>query len=64
MLVGPIWGGFVTQGSGWGAMGWSLAVLASVGAAVAALLVGGWVGRKGERGTGDGSDGRKEEGGV
>lgn len=45
MLVGPIWGGFVTQGSGWGTMGWSLAILALVGAGVAALMVGGWAGR-------------------
>lgn len=45
MLVGPIWGGFVTQGSGWGTTGWTLAVLALVGAGVAALLIGGWVGR-------------------
>ncbi|KAM0804406.1 major facilitator superfamily domain-containing protein [Usnea florida] len=47
MLVGPIWGGFVTQRSGWATMGWSLAVLSLVGAGVAALLIGGWVGRKG-----------------
>lgn len=46
MLVGPIWGGFVTLRSGWGTMGWTLAVLALVGAGVAALLIGGWVGRK------------------
>lgn len=45
MLVGPIWGGFVTQGSGWGTMGWSLAISAFVAAGVAALQVGGWVGR-------------------
>ncbi|CAF9934449.1 MAG: hypothetical protein ALECFALPRED_005951 [Alectoria fallacina] len=51
MLVGPIWGGFVTQRSGWATMGWTLAILALVGAGVAALLIGGWVGRKGESGT-------------
>lgn len=67
MLVGPIWGGFVTQGSGWGTMGWTLAVLALVGAGVAALLIGGWVGRKAGMETEvgeDGGDGRKEEGEV
>lgn len=54
LLIGPIWGGFVVQGSGWGAMGWTLAVLALVGAMVAALLVGGWVGgKKGPREVGE-----------
>lgn len=64
MLVGPIWGGFVTQGSGWGTMGWTLAILALVGAAVAALLIGGWVGKKNgieAEAVENGSDGRKEE---
>lgn len=65
MLVGPIWGGFVTQRSGWATMGWSLAVLSLAGAGVAALLIGGWVGRKGgtaaeAEAVGDGTDGRKE----
>ncbi|KAF6237389.1 hypothetical protein HO173_004279 [Letharia columbiana] len=67
MLVGPIWGGFVTQGSGWKTMGWTLAVLALVGAGVAALLVGGWVGRKSAmevEAVDIGSDGPKEEGEV
>ena len=68
MLVGPIWGEFVTRGGGWGTVGWSLAGLAAVGAGVAALMVGGWVGRLGAReGRGvveDVGDGRKQEGEV
>ncbi len=68
MLVGPIWGGFVAQGDGWATMGWSLAVLALVGAAVAALMIGGWVGRGRGRGcevvAESIGDGRKQEGEV
>lgn len=48
MLIGPIWGGFVTQGKGWGTMCWSLAVLSIAGAVVAELWVGGWVGKSGK----------------
>ena len=48
MLVGPIWGGFVTQGKGWGTMCWTLAVLSIVGAVVAQLWIGGWVGKSGK----------------
>ncbi len=59
MLVGPLWAGFVVQTSGWGTMGWTLGVLALVAAVVAALQVGGWVGRKGER-----SQGPEREGEV
>lgn len=50
MLIGPIWGGFVTLKAGWGTMCWSLAVLSLAGAVVAGLFTGGWVGGKGEEG--------------
>ena len=43
MLVGPIWGGFVTQGKGWGTLCWTLALLSISGAVVAELWVGGWI---------------------
>ncbi|KAL1630561.1 hypothetical protein SLS56_004835 [Neofusicoccum ribis] len=52
-LVGPIWAGYVRDGAGWGAMGWSLGLLAGVTAVPAALWTGGWVGGKGGRGAGD-----------
>lgn len=48
MLIGPIWGGFVTQGKGWSTMCWTLAVLSISGAVVAELWVGGWVGKSGK----------------
>ena len=48
MLVGPIWGGFVTQGKGWGTTCWTLAVLSIAGAVVAQLWIGGWVGKSGK----------------
>ena len=48
MLIGPIWGGFITQRSGWGTMCWTLAVLSVVGAVVAELWIGGWVGKSGK----------------
>lgn len=48
MLVGPLWGGLVVQGTGWGTMCWTLAVLGIVGAVVAELWVGGWVGKSGK----------------
>jgi len=47
MLIGPIWGGFVTLKKGWGTMCWTLAVLSIAGAVVAELWVGGWVGKSG-----------------
>lgn len=48
MLIGPIWGGFVTQGKGWSTMCWTLAILSIAGAVVAELWVGGWVGKSGK----------------
>lgn len=53
MLIGPIWGGFVSLRAGWGTMCWSLAVLSLVGGMVSGLFTGGWVGGKGEK-EGDG----------
>lgn len=49
MLIGPIWGGFVTLKAGWGTMCWSLAVLSVAGAVVSGLWTGGWVGEDGEK---------------
>lgn len=46
MLVGPIWGGFVTQNAGWAVMCWSLAVLSVGGASISFLFGGGWIGGK------------------
>ena len=46
MLVGPIWGGFVSLRAGWGTMCWSLAVLSVSGVVVSALWTGGWVGAR------------------
>ena len=43
MLIGPIWGGFVTQEKGWATLCWTLAVLSIAGAVVAELWVGGWI---------------------
>ncbi|KAF9636219.1 Major facilitator superfamily [Lasiodiplodia theobromae] len=42
-LVGPIWAGYVKQHAGWGAMGWSLGLLAALSAVPAVLWTGGWV---------------------
>lgn len=42
-LVGPIWGGMVRERAGWGAVGWSLAILCGCTAVPAFLWVGGWV---------------------
>lgn len=47
MLVGPIWGGFVTQAASWGTMCWTLALLSISGVLVSTLWVGGWVGESG-----------------
>lgn len=47
-LVGPIWAGYVKQHAGWGAMGWSLGLLAALSAVPAVLWTGGWVFNKQE----------------
>lgn len=52
MVLGPLWGGFVVSGAGWGTMTWSLALASAVSVVPAVLWTGGWigdVGRKGER---------------
>ncbi|KAG8533668.1 uncharacterized protein KY384_001409 [Bacidia gigantensis] len=46
MLIGPLWGGFITQGAGWGTMSWSLAILSAAGAGIAWLFIGGEVWKK------------------
>lgn len=50
MVLGPIWGGFLVRGAGWGTMAWSLAVLSAFSVVPAALWTGGWIGQgNGER---------------
>jgi len=46
MLVGPLWGGFVTGTAGWGTMCWSLGVWSVVSAVPAVLFTGGWIGER------------------
>ena len=51
MLVGPIWGGFVTGKAGWATTCWSLGLWSAVSAVPALLFTGGWIGdvkRKGK----------------
>lgn len=42
-LVGPLWGGYVTQRAGWNVMVGSLAGLAAVSAIPVAIWTGGWI---------------------
>jgi len=56
-LVGPIWGGFVVQRSGWGVMSLSLGVLCAVSAVPALIWTGG-------RGMGRRKKGEKVEEGI
>ena len=49
MLVGPIWGGFVTGTAGWGTTCWSLGVWSAVSAVPALLFTGGWIGDRKRR---------------
>lgn len=44
MLVGPLWGGFLTGTAGWGTTCWSLGVWSAVSAVPAVLFTGGWIG--------------------
>lgn len=46
MLVGPLWGGFVTGTAGWGTTCWSLGVWSVVSAVPAVLFTGGWIGER------------------
>jgi MFS family permease len=43
VLVGPLWGGYVTQRAGWNVMVGSLAGLVSVSAIPVAIWTGGWM---------------------
>jgi MFS family permease len=42
-LVGPLWGGYVTEKAGWNVMVGSLAGLAGVSAIPVAIWTGGWM---------------------
>ena len=42
-LVGPLWGGYITQRAGWNVMVGSLAGLAGVSAIPVAIWTGGWI---------------------
>lgn len=42
-LVGPLWGGFVTERAGWGVMVGSLAGLAGISVIPVAVWTGGWL---------------------
>jgi len=42
-LVGPLWGGYITEKAGWGVMVGSLAGLAGVSAIPVAIWTGGYV---------------------
>ncbi|KAF2758113.1 MFS general substrate transporter [Pseudovirgaria hyperparasitica] len=46
-LVGPIWSGFMIDGTDWATTTWTLGLLAGVTAIPMFLLLGGWVGRRG-----------------
>ncbi|OBT60591.1 hypothetical protein VE03_10001 [Pseudogymnoascus sp. 23342-1-I1] len=70
-LVGPIWAGFVDEKSGWGTMGWSLAVLCIGGAVPVLIWTGGLVTRNNAKTGAERAMGRREvkvddggEGGV
>jgi MFS family permease len=42
-LIGPLWGGYITQTAGWDVMVGSLTGLAGVSAIPVAIWTGGWV---------------------
>lgn len=46
MLIGPLWGGFVTGTAGWGTTCWSLGIWSAVSAVPAVLFTGGWIGER------------------
>ena len=58
-MIGPLWGGLVVDGAGWGTMVWSLAVLSAGMSVFSAGFTGGWVFRKD-----DGEEGRRGSGEV
>jgi MFS family permease len=45
LVLGPLWGGFLVRGAGWGTMAWSLGVLSAFTVLPATLWTGGWIGR-------------------
>ena len=49
-LVGPLWGGYVTERAGWGVMVGSLAGLAGVSVIPVAIWTGGWISWRDMRG--------------
>lgn len=63
-LVGPLWGGFVVQRSGWGVMSLSLGVLCAVSAVPAVIWTGGLAARRAKKGGEIGDDAGEGEGGV
>lgn len=62
-LVGPIWAGFVDERSGWGTMGWSLALLSFAGAVPVVIWTGGLVTRVNAKTGAERAVGRREKGG-
>ncbi|ELR04564.1 hypothetical protein GMDG_06849 [Pseudogymnoascus destructans 20631-21] len=59
-LVGPIWAGFVDNKSGWGTMGWSLAILSFAGAVPVFIWAGGLVTRNNAKTGAERAAGKKE----
>ncbi|MCJ1411895.1 hypothetical protein MMC19_005987 [Ptychographa xylographoides] len=56
-LIGPIWGGFVVSGAGWGTMSLTLGILSAVTAIPALIWTGGFIrdpGRSKDRNSGSG----------
>jgi MFS family permease len=49
-MVGPLWGGYVTERAGWGVMVGSLAGLAGVSVIPVAIWTGGWISWRDMRG--------------
>lgn len=49
-MVGPFWAGFVNDGAGWGAVGWSLAILSGVSAVPTFIWAGGSIRKRYRRG--------------
>ncbi|MCJ1439249.1 hypothetical protein MMC27_008641 [Xylographa pallens] len=65
-LIGPIWGGFVLGGAGWGVMSLTLGLLALVTSVPVVVYTGGVWTRRGEGGVeaGEGVGGGETDGGV
>ncbi|KFY77819.1 hypothetical protein V499_02882 [Pseudogymnoascus sp. VKM F-103] len=59
-LVGPIWAGFVDNKSGWGTMGWSLAILSFAGAVPVFIWAGGLVTRNNAKTGAERAAGKRE----